>query len=329
MLNQLKDAQTLDELLEIRHQIFPSSLGNLIELNHLHDQLILRVVEITLHSMQEKGFNSPPPFSFFVMGSAGREEQGLWSDQDHGLVYIGLENAYLYFKEFAMELTESLHHVGYEKCDGQVMSTNQKWSKSVEQWEHQLIQWTEQRDWESIRNILTFMDARSLTGEHHLIQKLKTVIWKQMKSNEDLLKRMSENTMFVKKPTNLLGQIIIERYGPYSGHFNLKENALVPYINAIRLLAMKEQIISSSTEERLKYICNQPKYETILPYLQAYRQLLTFRSNYFKKYPPKSYEESHYVRLDDLTSQEKQTLKDLLRKGKKLHSLAKKMIHNS
>lgn len=58
------------------------------KLNELHDNMIKQVLEISLKEVLARNGPPPSPFSFFVMGSAGRFEQSVWSDQDHGIVYL-------------------------------------------------------------------------------------------------------------------------------------------------------------------------------------------------------------------------------------------------
>src|SRR4051812_14999516 len=60
---------------------------NHLQLNLLHDEIINRVITVSVKQIEESFGPIPCSFSFFMMGSAGRFEQSVWSDQDHGIIY--------------------------------------------------------------------------------------------------------------------------------------------------------------------------------------------------------------------------------------------------
>ncbi|WP_025025450.1 DUF294 nucleotidyltransferase-like domain-containing protein [Caldalkalibacillus mannanilyticus] len=326
MENWFNNAQDYDELRTIRQQHFYSLVADPIILNQYHDYLMQKVVSI---AMQRVDFTSPSPssFAFFVMGSAGRKEQGPWSDQDHGMVYIESTHSSLYFEQLAEEITEGLQISGYEKCDGNVMATNPKWCKPLIEWKEQLKSWVDMNDWESVRNLLTFMDARVIMGNAPFIQEMKELIWKEIDVHPALLQRMIENTKYRRKPLNLLGQLILERYGQFASHFQLKEHVLIPYVNAIRLLSIAEKIQATSTTDRVIEICSQTPYaEEMQEFIIAYQELEQIRFQYYAENLPATYEESHYIQPASLTKEQTAKLKEIIKKGKKLHTFIHQTI---
>ena len=108
------------------------------------------------------------------MGSAGRFEQSVWSDQDHGIIYQRARhrNKRLFFA-LGKEISKGLYLAGYEYCDGDVMASNPFWCKSLSEWQEQLSTGPLDSNWESIRNLLIFIDGRSLYGDSKLSRKLK------------------------------------------------------------------------------------------------------------------------------------------------------------
>jgi CBS domain-containing protein len=295
-------------------------------LNTYHDKLIQEALQIALTKIEEMMGQPPTEFSFFMMGSAGRAEQGIWSDQDHGIIYL-TESAHSqeYFLALGTEISEALQLIGYEKCEGRVMCSNPKWCKSLEDWQAQIDSWIETKNWESIRHLLVFADSRVLIGSigsyEHLFQ-LRQQLFDAVIDSPILLDRMLQNTQHIKKSVGLLGQLLVEHHGPYTGCVNIKDKAFFPYVNMARLVAIKEKIISTPTKRRLEEICAIPRYKnSFAVYMEYYEKLLALRLDYQKKHLPPNYESSHYINVDFLTKHQRNQLKLILEGGIELNRL--------
>jgi CBS domain-containing protein len=262
----------------------------------------------------------PSPFSFFVMGSAGRFEQSVWSDQDHGIVYLDQSaKAKAYFLILGKEVSKGLYQVGYPYCDGGVMSGNPFWCKSQTEWEKQTKNWALEATWESLRYLLIFMDGRSVYGEHPLLDQLKRLVF-QIVHEEHLLLRISKNTQYFKKGIGVLGQLLVETHGVHTGSLNLKETAFFPYVNAVRLLAIQEKILETSTLSRLDKLQLPDKslFEAMFLKLLNYRLLFASHTDY---------ESGHYLPADHLTKEQKNDIKEIIKYGTTLHQTVSKLIH--
>lgn len=297
---------------------------NNTNLNTFHDYLIKQVVKEAIERTNAEWGPPPSPFCFFIMGSGGRFEQGIWSDQDHGIVFEkNSEEAEQYFLKLGKEISEGLFITGYDRCDGEVMASNPLWCKSRVEWEEQLTRWIQEATWDSIRHLLIFIDSRPIYGNGEHIYYLKK--WAHEKVHErTLLFRILENTMHLKKGTNVLGQLLVETNGPYSGALNVKETAFLPYVNSIRLLAMKENIFTTSTLSRLK---NLPEHVMSIQdqklYEEQFLSLLQLRLLYGQH---DNYEAGHYLQVEKLNKRQINELKDILKNGQKLHRYTRKLI---
>lgn len=297
---------------------------NHLQLNQLHDEIMNSVIHVSVKKIEESLGPLPCPFTFFMMGSAGRFEQSVWSDQDHGIIYQ-LQDSVIhhYFLELGKEISKGLQLAGYDYCDGGVMASNPIWCKSQSEWRQQLINWAMESTWESIRQLLIFIDGRSLFGMASLLESLKLVVYQTI-HKENLLIKVLNNTLHLKKGLGILGQILVETHGPHSGSLNLKEKALFPYVNAIRLLAIKGNIFETSTLSRLEKL---PEFE--LPsimkelYKQQFMKLLNFRLLLSK---PDNYENSHYLPVASLSSEQKGEVKEILKNGAVLYRYVRKLI---
>jgi CBS domain-containing protein len=290
------------------------------QLNSLHDEIIRQTVNLAINSFQFEFGPPPSPFCFFVMGSAGRSEQGVWSDQDHGIIFKETRDATAqeYFLTLGKEISEGLVETGYKKCDGNVMASNPLWCKSFVDWDKQLKNWVLDASWESIRHLLTFIDGRCLNGEDlilHLKQSIYPFIHK-----EHLLFRILENTKHVKKGVGVLGQFLVDTHGPMTGSLNIKETALFPYVNAARVMAIRENSMKTSTYERLQLLSDLVLRE------QYVKQFLNLQSYRLKYGIHTSYDSGHYLAIEYLSKQQRKMLKGILKDGIHLFDYVGKLV---
>jgi CBS domain-containing protein len=280
-------------------------------LNQFHDEIMLQVVWISLKKLEAEIGPAPSPFSFFVMGSAGRFEQGIWSDQDHGIVYEDTDTKVKkYFLQLGSEISKGLNQAGYPYCHGAVMANNPSWCKSLPEWQQQINDWAEENSWESIRSLLIFTDSRTLYGEKQYIHKVKQFSFMTIR-NTKILPHIYTNTIYYKKGIGVLGQLLPETHGSFSGQLNLKETALLPFVNSIRFLALKENIFETSTLSRINHLSEKvfseeekESYKSQFSMLLKYRLLYGSHSNY---------DASHYLNITRLSKMQKRELKEILK----------------
>ncbi len=286
------------------------------DLQLLHDQLIDGAVHKALESVESEWGSPPTHFAFFVMGSAGRHEQSYWSDQDHGLLYEEDDPEYqAYFLELGKAIVHELERIGYSQCDGDVMASNDRWCKSVASWKRQLSEWVEDDTWESLRYLLTVADARCFYGETSFVGNLKHQLFQLVEEYPPLIHRLFENTGRVKKGIGLFGQLLPETKGVHQGKLDLKQTVLFPYVNGLRLMALKEGIVASSTMERMKTL--PASYAHIKGHQQSLASLLTYRLRWQRG--QKEYDGIHFVKVDELSALEKKRLKEWIREGHELY----------
>ena len=316
--------QGYSNILDYRHQQLQSLNLNSIELNLLHDEIITQTLSIAYKKILQTNGPPPSPFCFFVMGSAGRKEQGIWSDQDHGIIFEqDSPEIKAYFLKLGKEISEGLMQTGYPFCEGNVMASNPFWCRSYVEWRQQLNNWTEDASWEAIRHLLTFIDSRTFLGEKRFIEELTCYAY-QLIDQKKLLRRILDNTMHIKKAVGVFGQFITESHGPYSGCLNIKEAALYPYVNAGRILAIYEKLDADSTIERFNRISERvmpthlrEKYVTQFTALQQYRLVYGLHTDYAS---------GHYLAVDKLSQVEKKKVKEIIKDGVQLSDYVNKLF---
>jgi CBS domain-containing protein len=294
------------------------------QLNYFHDLIYDLVISVAISDFSKKFGKPPSLFSFFVMGSAGRMEQSIWSDQDHGLVFTTNSNeAQEYFLLLGKEISKGLEIAGYKKCSGSVMASNPLWCKSMKNWEDQLGRWADESTWESIRYLLIFSDARSIHGDSSLLSSLKEKAYDEVKK-EQLLLRMLHNTMYLKKGVGVLGQLLTESHGAFSGSINLKETSFFPFVNAARLLSFYEGIKETSTLSRIKLVSDSVMpYQDKSLYNNYFSSLLDFRIRHGSH---RDYDSGHYVNTSKLTKEERKSLKEIIKAGEQFYEHVSKLL---
>lgn len=294
------------------------------DLNEFHDLIYHHVLSMSVNQIKLRYGQAPSPFTFFVMGSAGRMEQSIWSDQDHGVIYqMKNEESKEYFIRLGEEISKGLMLAGYTKCPGGVMASNPMWSKSADDWRLQINHWACDSSWEAIRYLLIFADARPFHGDPLLLSNLKKELFTII-DKKHLIIKLLHNTMHLKKGVGILGQLLVETHGTFSGSINLKNTAFFPYVNAVRLLALSEWIPETSTLARIQLIPeNIISFEDKASYSRNFSNLLNFR---LKHGIHSDYASGHYVNGAQLTKLEKKELKDILKAGERLFIKARKLI---
>ncbi|MBM7571220.1 DUF294 nucleotidyltransferase-like domain-containing protein [Aquibacillus albus] len=292
------------------------------KLNEFHDDVMKRTFQLAIKKVQSEWGDPPAPFAFFLMGSAGRFEQSIWSDQDHGIIYEGDKECEPYFLTLGEEVKNGLFEVGYELCDGNVMASNPMWCLSLKDWKKQVSDWLGEESWQSLRHFLTFFDSRVLSGKKLLLDCVKKSALSILDQEPRLYMRLIDNVDFIKKGIGVFGQLLPETYGEKSGSIPLKQTAFFPYVNSLRLLALKEKIYEPSTLSRFKKLSTP--YDSIKQFEHDFSNLLSVRLHLRKN--ARDYHEVHLIPIQELTREEKQELKVIIKRGNKLFSETKKII---
>ncbi len=292
------------------------------QLNDFHDDLMLKTVQLALEKVKVEQGEVPAPFAFFLMGSAGRREQSIWSDQDHGIIFNGSEQHQAYFQKLGAEIVDGLEIVGYERCEGKVMASESRWTKSIEDWKRQVSDWLDEESWQSLRHFSTFFDSRVLLGEGKLLEDVKQVTFSYIQSHPEIMNRLVDNVGFIQKGVGVFGQLLPQQSGKRTGQINIKTTALFPYVNALRLLVLCNHIMKAPT--LVRFAALKEKYSFLSEYHRLFESLLAFKFQFTKD--ATEYEEVHYIPLKKLSKKDKQELKEYMKKGAELFQQAKNTI---
>lgn len=221
------------------------------------DLLSSRVMDNVIAEMAAAGLGRPPvSFALISMGSDGREEQTLITDQDNLIVYDddGGEAADRYFIEFSTRLVDGLEEAGFMRCTGDIMPTNQTWRGSFSQWRKRLlsiVRYEVEDIGKNVMNLIVLSDARYVAGDQELATELIEMIRSMERDYFQVLWGMAKAATEMKLALGFMKRIWTEGSGEHKGEFNVKLLAWAPLVMNVRILAINQGIPATSTLERI------------------------------------------------------------------------------
>jgi signal-transduction protein with cAMP-binding, CBS, and nucleotidyltransferase domain len=246
------------------------------------DQLAGRVLQLVAEELDAAGQPLPDlPYALISMGSDGREEQTLITDQDYLIVYGdgGGEAADASFKAFATLLVERLETVGFKKCTGDIMPSNPTWRGSYSQWRKKLLAIVryEYEDYaKNLMDLIVLSDARFVAGDQVLANDLIELIRDLEREFFQVLYGMAKAACEMTLALGFLKRIWTEGSGDHKGEFNLKLLAWAPLVMNVRILAINQGIPASSTVRRIELLQQEGSFSASMAQglIEAY-QILT------------------------------------------------------
>jgi CBS domain-containing protein len=218
---------------------------------HFNDTITRRVIGI----LEEKeGVRLPPRAAYLALGSEGRMEQTLRTDQDSAVVYgDGLaEPEVAQVEKFSVRLIESLVQIGVPPCPGGTMANNPQWRRTLTEWKRALDQWMTVLKPEHMVNFGMFQDLRTVHGDDGLTEELKAHIRATVARNSLFLPYVARNIIRFPPALGLFGRFRVERSGEYKGKINLKKAGIFAITEGVSLLALEVGVLDGSTWEKIE-----------------------------------------------------------------------------
>lgn len=224
------------------------------------DALAARAMAIVATEMAAGGSSLPDlPCALISMGSDGREEQTLITDQDYLIVYGdgGGEEADDWYRRFSELLVERLVEVGFKKCTGEIMPSNPTWRGSMSQWRKKLVSIVryEYEDYaKNLMDLIVLSDARFVAGDRAIADELVNLIRDLEKDYFHVLWGMAKAATEMRLALGFLKRIWTEGSGEHKGEFNLKLLAWAPLVMNVRIISINQGIPATSTLQRIELL---------------------------------------------------------------------------
>ncbi|WP_019896220.1 putative nucleotidyltransferase substrate binding domain-containing protein [Hydrogenovibrio halophilus] len=249
----LERAENLDDLKKVAGQIdqLVAGLSNkgvkthyIAKLvNELHRKLQAKLWDLL---DTEKRFDQ---VTYLVMGSEGRSEQVVRTDQDNAVIYPD-DQPMDGLMAFCQQYNRKLIEIGFPPCPGNIMLSNPQWCLSEQQWRAQLDKWFEQPDQEGFMALAILFDAQVVKGDTAPLDRLKDDLWAQVRKRQMFLPHFALSVSQFDTPIGLFGRLITQKDAGHS--IDIKKGGIFPIVHGIRCLALEQEIEPTNTHWRIR-----------------------------------------------------------------------------
>ena len=193
-------------------------------------------------SIAEKG-------CLIVMGSEGRGEQTVRTDQDNGLILSEpVPEADL--AAFRRDFSGALESFGFPLCPGGVMVSNPIWSKTAEEFRADFARWLALRDESAHMNVAIFYDAEAVAGDPDLLRETKQALIEAMHGEPLHLAYFARAVEQFQTPIGIFNNLITTK--EQGDALDLKKGGIFPIVHGVRALALERGLLETGTAERIE-----------------------------------------------------------------------------
>lgn len=261
LLARLREAATPEALAEMNRS-WPVYVQGLTAMG-FRAEAVSRLITVNTDTVLEtllplilKQIGPPPvPFVFLVLGSEGRREQTLCTDQDNAILYAdpsagGEAEASAYFLELGRRVCDGLAAAGYAYCTGGIMASQPAWSRPLSAWRREVVGWIRTLEAEDLLQAKIFLDYRPGYGDAGLLVPLRAAIAEAVAAHPRFLTQLARNVLLFSPPVGLFGGIATETIGSQRDVFDIK-SAMTPIVDFGRLYSLRHGVAATNTLERL------------------------------------------------------------------------------
>ena len=217
---------------------------------HFNDALTRRLIFIM---DCREDIRLPAGAAYLVLGSEGREEQTLRTDQDSAIVYRDNLPAdkLAEVRRFAERVVTALEGLGVPLCPGNMMASNPEWCHSLSEWKHLAERWITMPSPDHTVFLGVFQDLRVLYGDVSFEEELQTYLFECTHRNTIFFPNMARTIASFEAPLGMFGRLLVEKKGPQKGKLDLKKRGLFALTRGISLLALEAGIAGGTTWDKI------------------------------------------------------------------------------
>lgn len=327
---RIERAQSVEEL-----QQAASSMDKLVELLHGNGSKVRLIAELVsaLHlKLLARLYRllAPPEVlahtCLVVLGSEGRGEQILKTDQDNALL---IEDGYDHpaLPELANQFNEQLNRLGYPLCPGEIMVRNPRWRLSTTAFQQQIGQWIDAADGAAVMNLAILADAQAVCGNTGLLEQTQAYLQRNLNTQPAFLARFALAVEQFDPPGGMLGRLL--NAGSATAALDLKKAGIFPIVHGLRSLALEAGLSEQNSYARLQALQQTNKLE---PQLAAdLQETLTFLQGLHLQHGLQQVSlgqsPDYLIRPDLLGTLQRELLKDALSVVKRFRQLLRHHFH--
>ena len=325
---RLERAQTIDELVGIAAQMTHSI--QILRKNGVRAPQLAQLMQVLNTSLFEKAWRllaTPELYEqscLIVMGSEGRGEQILKTDQDNAQILR--EHADLALAaQTAEQFSATLERLGYPPCPGHIMVNNPAWRKTLPEFKKMVSGWCYSPSPESMMNLAIFIDAKPVAGDAALLDEVKAHLQKTMINDAGMLMAFARSVeLFDGHSRGFFSQLLSRGQNE---KMDIKKMGVFPVVHGVRALGLEARIEETNTFERIQKLMQARVLDEQLgkDTAEALSYLMDLRLKAgFAALSNEIPEEANQIDLQSLSTLERDLLKDALQVVKRF----KQMIHN-
>jgi signal-transduction protein with cAMP-binding, CBS, and nucleotidyltransferase domain len=249
LIKEVSAAETIESLKKIHNKI-PVLVKILLESGSRVRNityLISTVTDAITHRLVE--------FAFLALGSEGRREQTLVTDQDNAIVFDDVPNEKFaevnrYFLYFGKKINLWLDKIGYQYCQGEVMAGNPQWCQPISRWKKYFSDWINQKDQDGLLGVAVFFDFRIVYGSEKYADELRKHINKIIDGKKTFFRLLAREVSKYNIPTDIFKENGSD--APVAPEaFNVK-NTISPLVDFIRIYSIQHHVSESNSLLRLE-----------------------------------------------------------------------------
>ena len=322
LIREIENASTVNDVILSQDKL-PLLLKTLIHsgvkiqyitqiVTSIFDTTVKKLLDFALLELGEP----PVKFVFIALGSGGRKELTLISDQDNAIIFEDVtddkkELVESYFIDLAQNVCKRLNDCGYSFCKGEAMARNPKWSQPLSKWKEYFHKWITNSEPQDLIDVSIFFDFRPIYGERELSANLRNYIFEKSEGQAGFYQHLVKNSLLHKPPIGILGNIILESKGEHPETFDLKA-ATMPIIDFARIYSLKYKLKCTGTIERLNELSergfiNKTAFNELI---QAYNFLMQMRFKHHAAQIESGAELNNHINPKDFSQIEQNTLKN-------------------
>ena len=259
----IRNAHDIEELLQAASDIrnmAHNMMAQGVAAEHLtqfisafNDLLTARIIELEYAQASPDSIAASDSFCWLALGSEGRFEQTLNTDQDNALIFSvpegnTTEQVRAEFLPLAKRINDTLALCGFPLCRGKVMASNPQWCLSLDEWKSTFTTWITNSTQESLLNSSIFFDFRALYGNKKLAEELREWLLNIASGNGRFLHQMAEASMDIRPPLGLVRDFVVGK----ENKLDLKLNGITPFVNTARIFSLAAGVQHTSTLQRLR-----------------------------------------------------------------------------
>ncbi|MEM9113574.1 MAG: DUF294 nucleotidyltransferase-like domain-containing protein [Myxococcota bacterium] len=324
IIDGLREAKDRDELRRYRdlgEELLGQYLGEEVTmklvcavLSQINDAMVRTAISWAQAELADQGRTQPCDFCWMGLGSDGREEQLLRTDQDNAILYAeDGEGHQEYFLELGSHVVDSLVEAGFARCEGDIMASNPRWVQSTAGWRKQFESWIDKPEPVALMHANIFFDFRAVAGELELARELRDWLVARCHQSRAFFPFFAHSAQANPPPLSFFRSVVVEQSGEHKDRFDIKARAMMPLCDAARVLVYDIRLAENvNTVARFRAIARKkggPLGQLCEEAADAYELFIRFRAEEGLR----CRNSGRFIEVERLSKLERQSLRNAFR----------------